>query len=87
MLGVTFSSDLSLDKHVSSVCAARFFWLRQLQRVQQSLDNESVKTLVHAFVMARVDYCSMILAGAPRSVIDILQHVLNTVAHLVSGTC
>ena len=27
VLGVIFSSDLSLDKHVSSVCAACFYWI------------------------------------------------------------
>ena len=62
------SSDLSLDKHVSSVCATCFYWLRQLRRVRRSLDDESTKTLVHAFVTARVDYCNMVFAGAPRSV-------------------
>ena len=62
------------------------FWLRQLRRVRRSLDNESVKILVHAFVTARVDYCNMILAGAPRSVTDKLRRVLNAAARLVSGT-
>jgi len=33
MLGVTFSSDLSPVKHVSGICAACFYWLRQLRRV------------------------------------------------------
>ena len=64
-----------------------FFWLCQLREVQRSLDNESVKTLVHAFITARVDYCNMILAGAPRSVTDRLQRLLNAAPRLVSGTC
>jgi len=29
-------------------CASCFFWLRQLRRVWRSLDDESMKTLVHA---------------------------------------
>ena len=40
---------------------------------RRSLDGESAKTLVHAFVTARVDYCNKVLAGAPRSVTDRLQ--------------
>ena len=52
VLGVTFSSDLSLDKHVASVCASCFYWLRQLRRVRRSVDSASMKTLVHAFVTA-----------------------------------
>jgi len=62
VLGVTFSADLSLDKHVSSICASCFFWLRRLRRVRRSLDDESVKILVYAFVTARVNYCNMVLA-------------------------
>jgi len=86
VLGVTFSCDLTLDKQVSTVCAQSFFWLRQLRRVRRSLDDESMKTLVHAFVTNRVDSCNMVFAGAPRSVTDRLQRVMNAAARLVSGT-
>jgi len=86
VLGVTISSDLSLDKHVSNVCVKCFFWLRQLRRVRRSLDVESVKTLVHAFVTTRLDYCNSVLAGVLRSVTDKLQRVLNAAARLVSDT-
>ena len=49
------SSGLSLEKHVSAVSATCFFHLRQIRRVRQSLDVESAKTLVQAFVTSRVD--------------------------------
>jgi len=61
VLGVTISLGLSLDKHVSNVCAKCFFWLRQLRRVRRSLDVESVKTLVLAFVTTRLDYCNSVV--------------------------
>ena len=35
VLGVTFSSDLSLEKHVCKTCAASFHWLRQLRRIRK----------------------------------------------------
>ena len=44
-----------------------------------------MKTLVHAFVTAQVDYCNMVLAGAPTSVTDRLQRVQNAAACLISG--
>ena len=56
VLGVQLSSDLSLDKHVNVVSAKCFFQLRQLRRIRRSLDDDSVATLVHAFVASRVDY-------------------------------
>ena len=71
---------------VSNVCAKCFYWLRQLRRVRRSLDVESVKTLEHAFVTTRLGYCNSVLAGAPGSVTDKLQRVLNAAARLDSGT-
>ena len=80
LLGVTISSDLSVDKHVATVCSHCFYWLRRLQRVRRSLDDESMKTVVHAFVTSRVDYCNTVLVGAPKSVTDKLQSVVNATA-------
>jgi len=54
--------------------------------VSRSLDGEFTNILVHAFVRARVDYCNMVFAGAPRSVTDRLQRLLNAAARLVNGT-
>jgi len=78
VLGVTVLSDLSLDKHVANVCSSGFYWLRQLRRVRRSLDTDSIKTLVHAFVMLRVDYCNAVFAGSPIYITDKLQCVLCT---------
>jgi len=83
LLGVIISADLSLDRHVSIVSSASFYWLRQLRRVRRSLNDESAATLVHAFVTSRVDYCNLLLAGALKSVTDKLQRVMNAAAQVV----
>jgi len=74
-----------LDKHVTAVSAKCFFQLRQLRRVRRSLDDESVATLVHAFVTSRIDYCNGLLAGAPKVVTDKLQRVMNSAARIVAN--
>jgi len=85
VLGITFSSDPSLEKHVSKTCAASFIWLCQLRRIRKSLDDGSAATLLHAFVTSRVDYCNAVYAGAPKTVTDNkLQRVLNAAACVVS---
>jgi len=86
VLGVHFSSDLSLDKHVSSVSAICFYHLRQLRRIRCSLDSDSASKLLHAFVTSRVDYCNAILTGAPKTTTDMLQRVLIAAAHVISDT-
>ena len=86
LLGVTISSDLSTDKHVSHSSSACFYWLRQIRRIRRSLDTESAKTLVHAFVSSRVDGCNAMLAGSSKASTDRLQRVLNAAARVVSGT-
>ena len=84
VLGVTLSSDLTIDKHYSNVCSAGYYWLLQLRRVWRSLDSESAATLVYAFVTSRIDYCNVLLASAPKAPNDKLQRLLNAAAHLVS---
>jgi len=78
-------SDLTMDKHVSNVCSAGFYRLRQLRRVRRSLDTESAATLVHAFVTSRIDCCNVLLVGAPKATTDKLQRLLNAAARLLSG--
>ena len=46
--------------------------------MRRSLDDDSVATLVHAFVASRVDYCGSLLIGATRKTTDKLQRVLNS---------
>jgi len=45
-----------------------------------------MKTLVHAFIVSRVDYSNAVCAGSPKSTTDTLQRVLNAAARLVTNT-
>src|SRR6267154_2232459 len=42
-LGVLFDSDLSFNKHISSIklCSSSFFHIRQLRQIRSSLDRSS----------------------------------------------
>jgi len=79
-------SSKNVKTNLLPICKTCFFWLRQLRRVSRSLDTESLKTLVHAFVTSRVDYCNSVLASSPKTITDELQRVLNAAARLISGT-
>jgi len=55
------SSDLGLDQHVSRVNSGCCYRLRQLRRIQRSLDPASVATLVLAPVTSWMNYCCTVL--------------------------
>jgi len=54
-----------------------FYWLCQIRRISGSLDTESAKTLVHAFVSSRVDGCNAVLAGSSKATTERLRRELN----------
>jgi hypothetical protein len=84
-LGVSIDSQLTMSEHVASVCRSCCFQLRQLRAVRRSLTMDAAKTLVHAFVGGRIDYCNSLLAGISDSLMRRMQLVQNAAARLVTG--
>jgi len=71
------------------VAAARsscLFQLRQLRMVRSSLTLEAAKTLVHAFVSSRLDYCNSLLYVIGDGLLTKLQTAQNAAACVVTGT-
>jgi len=40
-----------------------------------------------AFILSKVDYCNVVLAGLPKRDLDRLQSVINAAARLTTGAC
>ena len=82
-LGFWFDSQLSISTHISKLCSSAFFHLHYISRIRKFLSPGETKSLVHAFVTSRVDYCNSLFYGLPASQLNKVQHVLNTAARLV----
>ena len=65
---------------------AGYFQLRQLCPVARSLTADAGKTIVHAFVACRLDYCNSLLHGITDSLLRWLQSIQNAAARLITGT-
>ena len=66
--------------HVTAVCKSSFFHLRNIFKIRKFLSHDTCKTLIHAFVTARIDYCNSLLYGQPKCILKRLQSVLNSAA-------
>ena len=82
-LGSWFDSKLTMSTHISKVCASSFYHLHNIKRIRKYLSVEATKTLVHALITSRVDYCNSLLFGLPDCQLNKLQRVLNVSARLI----
>ena len=82
-LGVLFDPDLSLSKHISSVCSRSFHYIRLLRQVRPSLDLKSATLVANSLVFSHLDYCNSLLYNLPETSLHRLQLVQNALARAV----
>jgi len=84
-LGVFFDKHLDMKQHIINICRQSYYQLRQLRVICRSLPKDVLKTLLHAFVFTRLDYCNSILYGLPKCHLKKLQSVQNSAGRLFGG--
>ena len=72
-----------MSVHVGNICRSGFYQLRQLRIIRRNLTLKTAATLVHAFVISRIDYCNAALSGITKQQLDRIQKILNTAARLL----
>ena len=82
-LGSWFDSKLTMAFHISKTCNSAFYYLYNLRRIRKYLSKDNTKTLVHAFISSRIDYCNSLLYGLPEYQLNKLQRVQNMCARLI----
>jgi len=64
-LEVILDQELTSAPHIHCLSRDSYYQLHQLHTLVRSLTSDSTATLIHAFVTARLDYCSWLYAGLP----------------------
>jgi len=82
-LGVLLDSALIFVPHIRRLSGRCFYRLRQMRIVRKSLTQEAAKTMVHAFITSRIDYCNSVMYGASTVHIRPPHNVLNAAARLI----
>ncbi len=85
-LGVQFDSKMRHDKQITSIVKMSFVNLKDPCQVPSCLSLDSSETMVHFFIISRLDYCNSLLCGLPKTQIKTLQAIQNTAACLVTNS-
>ena len=85
-LGVVYDQPLSMIQHVNSVRRVGYMHIRIIGRIRRYLTEDATKTIVHALVTSRLDYCNAVLYCLPASVTNEMQRLQNTCARMITKT-
>ena len=85
-LSIIFQSDMSMDKHISSVIKTCFLKLHEFCHFQSFIPKSAAITLANAFIHSRIDNCYRLLCGLLKYSLHCLQKVQNSVARIVTRT-
>jgi len=66
-LGIIYDQRLTMESHISSISRTCSMYLYNIGRVRKYLTKDACKTLVHAFIISRLDYGNALLYGLPKS--------------------
>ena len=82
-LGVIFDERLNFKQHINMLVKSCNYHMRNIYAIRKFLDRDSVVTLIHSFVLSRVDYCNSIYNHLPRYLLKKLQSIINRAARVV----
>ena len=82
-LGFTLDCHLTMNAHVSKIARTSYFELHRLASIRRFLTSTATATLVSAFILSRIDYCSSLLFGSTHDVTSHLQRIQNYAALLI----
>ena len=82
-LGIIFDDLLSMNKQVSHLSRICFNDLRNISYIRRYLLLDATKTIVHALIYSRLDYCNSLYYGLPNTQIQRLQRIQNAAAQII----
>ena len=85
-LGVIMDTKFTMEPHITKIMQIAFLKIRQISYYRKFLTSSAAKTLIHAYITSRLDYCNGLLYGLPTNLVAKLQSILNTAARLVTKT-
>jgi len=83
ILGVVLARHLSFGRNATSVARACNYHVQAIRHIRHILTTELALTLACSLILSRLDFCNVVLHGAPASSIQKLQRGQNTAARAI----
>ena len=80
---LSLDCHLTMNSHVSKIAQTCYFELRRFASICRFLTSTATATLVSAFVLSRIDYCSSLLFGSTHDVTSHLQRMQNYAVRVI----
>ena len=84
-LGFALDCHLTMNAHVSNIAPTIYLELRRLASILIFLTSTATATLISAFVLSRIDYCSSLLFGSTHDVTSHLQRIQSYAARVIEA--
>ena len=84
-LGVTFTNNIDLGKHIEQKCKTASFYLRNIKRIRHYLSTSATHILVHGLVNSHLDFCNGLFIDLPQYQLKKLQTIQNRTARVLCG--
>ena len=82
-LGLTLDCHLTMNAHVFNIARTCYSELRRLASIRRFQTSTATATLVSAFVLPRIDYCSSLQFDSTHDVTSHFQRIQNYAARVI----
>ena len=83
-LGVLMDNRLTLDAQLAHVVKSCYYYLNWIKKIRKYLSKEVAKSIVHALVISRIDYCNGLYINLPKYATEKLQRIMRSAARLIA---
>ncbi len=83
-LGVEVDNTMPMVKQINSIAKSCFFQLHRMYKIRECATEVAAKTMVHAQVTSKLDYCNSFFYGLPDILLNKLWNVQKSAARLIT---
>ena len=82
-LSIQFDSKMSMSPHVNLACRDLFWQIRNINSVRKAMSDKVTASIIHSYILSRLDYGNTLLINANCDQIVTLYRVQNAAARIL----